>query len=123
MFVDTKKDGEVTTALEPWRKLLLDAAALIERVGLAKRTMLDCTGAVCTRGALILSRKPDLKAIPDWAWDRDAVAIKADYELGRYVSDRAGVHVVHPVVAWNNHPDRKQQDVVATMRACARQGL
>ena len=53
MLYDPKWEKPIIVApLEPWRQLLTEAAAKIDRRGLAKGEALGCDGSLCTMGAL-----------------------------------------------------------------------
>lgn len=57
MYHDEKTAGEPFVAPSPelWQRLLLRGADILERRGLAKRTTINLTGAVCLRGALLIA--------------------------------------------------------------------
>lgn len=52
MFVETKREGEIETKREPWRQLLLEAAAYMEKHGHCIGAAHNLDGAVCIIGAL-----------------------------------------------------------------------
>ena len=92
------------TKLEPWRKLLLDAADGIEAKGHAKG-MIDDSGAMCVVGALSFAAR-----------ERWRLIIEAIEPLRIFLG-------VPCVVDWQDAPERTAAEVIDTMRACAMEGL
>jgi len=98
-------------ALEPWRKILLDAADRIERNGHAKGALITETGAQCALGA-----------IHNWRFDRGVLTASLRTDASAYASRRLD-QMVGNVVKWNNAPERTAEEVITTMRTCALQGI
>lgn len=106
MLFNPKWEQKVTIA--PWRQVLLDAADYIETHGWA-RGISQQGSAVCALEAI--GRCNDN--------GRDAA-----WHLSRLVGPPNGELVIHRcyVVTWNDRPGQTKANVVATMRAVARQG-
>ena len=98
MLFDPKWEQRV--AIEPWRQELLDAADYIETHGWC-RGMARMGSAVCV-----------LEALVQVAPCRDG---HAWMRLAEHLN-------VGSVVGWNDCPGQTKANVVATMRAVARQG-
>lgn len=93
--------------LEPWRKLLLDAADLIEERGHCKSALRNEHGQLCLLGAVLVASRGDLSArvrVPDGA-------VTAMEYVDRYLDEDA--------VDWNNAPDRTPEQVISALRNCA----
>ena len=115
--------------LDPWRRLLLDGADLIERKGLSKYTLCDQdTGAVCARGALI--GEEHLQKRCGW-WDVEISVAVSEYPMAKISATLARVAYdadqrlasylgnCDDVPDWNNAPERTAAEVISAMRACA----
>ena len=113
MFVETKKEGEVT-APETWRELLLRAADEIERRGHAKRVMQDDYGQVCFWGALNYADHGH----PQFPTSNLAIQASENFCAWRR-GDMANPDSSN--ITWNDAPWRSGLEIVATMRACARE--
>lgn len=104
MFLDDKPQGTPHTSpgeyetLQPWRKKLLAAAALIEEFGWAREAE-DEKGRICV-----------LQAFGRVGWDDDTE--EACDRFGEYVGDEH-------VFIWNDCHARDQEEVVAKLRAVA----
>lgn len=121
MFVEEKAKGEVKE-LDAASKLLLRAAALIEKHGLCKGTLVNHAGSYCVRGAMIVAagETPVYIAYPDEGPSRpglgwgnlsiDSVAVEADRRLETKIGNSA---------KWNNEPERTAAEVIDTLRAVA----
>jgi hypothetical protein len=92
--------------LKPWQQLLLDAAALIDKVGWCQGTAVNHQGQLCAAGAMYYSNK--------------VVYLHGDLS----VYNEARNHFLdtikdHNVPTWNDAPGRTQEEVVAAMRKAA----
>lgn len=110
MFTETKKDGESQVQLEPWRRLLLNAADTIERVGHCKMTQCDNEGRMCFIGAVKFHDVGNAKS-----WELTTYGTEALDKMRKYLGE-------HPI-DWNNAPERTGAEVVAGMRDCARSAI
>lgn len=124
MFVETKRDGEsITPPQEPWRDLMLKAADLIDRYGLAKGHLVDEQGQMCVRGALLVAGgATPLRGGGLLGCRTCDQYSEADHHFCRYVIDQLGLFSYDPFNAsalWNNHPDRTKAEVVTELRRCA----
>jgi hypothetical protein len=121
MFVETKTDGEATVKKEPWREILLKAAAYMEEHGHCKLTLETRDGRVCVMGALYIVAgfthsdrterlpcgiRPPQDSIVSWG-----NVMEARNKLSEFVKRDA--------VAWNNDHRRPGSEVVAGMRGAA----
>lgn len=89
--------------LEPWQKMLLDAADCIEKHGWVQGQIGHPQVGFCLSGAIIeVSHDRDMQKAAD--------AVKA--HLRCPPSDHFG-----PVVKWNDAPGRTKEEVVAALRA------
>jgi hypothetical protein len=86
--------------IEPWRQVLLDAAARIERRGLAKGELLGCNGSLCTMGALQEAARNGF------------AALKAAEKLRAFLK-------VQNIPNWNDARLRTKDEVVCALRECA----
>lgn len=103
----------IPAPLEPWRKLLLDAADALETRGHVKGVLCD-GGRVCVRGALNVAVHGN--------YTFPAVYPPSYNEAEQVIADHLGFHNIYDVVEWNNAPERTQAEVVGALRACAAQG-
>lgn len=107
MLWDPKWQVEVTRpALEPWQKVLMDAADVIEKRGWCKGRLESADGAVCTMGALI-------KAV-------SGAVLGGAY---RTASSRFEAYIgTKHVGMWNDNPSRTKEQVVFALCDCALNG-
>lgn len=98
--------------LDDASRLLLKAADLIERWGLAKHTTCDEKGGMCVRGALRVAEGAKHAPHEPNFGDASAVAFEADRRLGVALGGD------NPAF-WNNAKERKPEEVVAKLRAVA----
>ena len=107
MLYDPKWEVQVETKpIEPWRRILLNAADFMERRGHVKGSLCDDDGRVCVIAAINFV---DYGAY-HWGIDSDASTI---------AWDRLCKHIGGSPIAFNNSPDRTGAEIIATMRACA----
>lgn len=104
------------TALDQWRKTLLDGADFLEAHGLARHRLCDHDGSVCARGAMA-QLTPRLVYSNAWI-DRVAVMMQADAHHEAFLGLRS-----NGVPDWSNAPSRTAADVITAMRQCAMEGL
>lgn len=104
MLFDPKWEKQVEAKpLEPWRKILLDAADIIERHGLGKTGQEFARSPYCAVNAIS-------KAGDDYfseAHRRFAEFIGAEPDDTR------------TVFAWNDAPERTKAEVIDALRRCA----
>lgn len=112
MLYDPKWEVPVEAKpIEPWRKLLLDAADYMESNGFCTGFLENCEGAVCARGALFRAAGHEPPRIW-WASDKhDPVVLDADRRLSKFLKEDA---------AGFNNRQKTGEPVVAAMRACAK---
>lgn len=97
--------------------ILTGAADAIETRGHHKGWYVGPCGELCVAGAVYVAAgmEPQFERTPegwpDYRADLDIAARKALLALSR--------HITATAVAWNDHPDRTQEEVVATLRAAA----
>jgi hypothetical protein len=103
VLYDTKW-GNPAVLGDHWRQILLEAADLIERDGHCKDVLDDGQGRHCALGATYLSKD-----------GRPTRMGRAAHLAITHLQDMVGANVP----AWNNHPDRTAEDVIATLRKCA----
>ena len=105
MFQDEKKFGEAQVELQPWQRVLLDAADLLERDGWCQHRTRDDCGRYCALGAvqLVGHYSPFFKLVFD------------DFRI----AERVLYSVVGPIPAWNDQPGRTREEVCAALRQAA----
>ncbi|SRR5258708_3522115 len=111
MLYDKRWEHTETPApsLEPWQKVLLDAADLIERRGLAKGAFVRNGEALCVMGAVLMARYGYL------ALGRDDPDERAACDIFRK-------HInVSDITDWNDVPSRTKAEVVGALRGAAKQ--
>jgi hypothetical protein len=105
----TKPKVDHTPAvLDEVSKLLLAAAAEMERLGHARREMQSCDGSVCIQGALGMARFGNGTAIFD--------------ELCSSAYSRVRANLGGSPMSWNDEHGRTKDQVVAKLRAVALRG-
>jgi hypothetical protein len=106
---------------EPWRKGLLDAAAIIRHNGHTKYMLRDTKG-YCALGAIGQAILGDYTAVCRYDLIEENPAF-------RVAIDRFAAHVGSPldtpwststICSWNNEDKRTKSDVIAALEACAR---
>lgn len=113
MFVEHKEQGEVTEApakLDEASKLLLKAAAVLEKRGHCKNALVEgdpMSGPVCVYGAL------------NAAANEGHAYFGVCGELVYRAAGRVGDAVGGPPDTWNNLPERTAEEVISTMRRVA----
>ena len=105
MLFDTKWAAKLR--VEPWRRVLLDAADFIDRNGWCQHTLHDDKGHVCAAEAL--------RTVAYTAHDMGSYA-GAMTRLSKFVTP--GEHSV-AVVKWNDDDSRTATEVTGAMRVCA----
>ena len=114
MFVETKREGETT--IEPWRKVLLDAADYIEKHGWCQGRIGNAGESVCAVGAMWMAFDGTIPKQANWVKDRavdQAYRAMCNYVMCNYVRS-------YPA-EWNDEPGRTAAEVTAAMRECAAQ--
>lgn len=104
-----------TKRRRPWQKMLLEAANIVERRGLAKGRQEDDDGHVCVQGAISIA------ATGATVNNGDAYCL-ATKMLSRYLRATGVEERLAPETGcayWNNQPERTQEDVVGALRAAA----
>lgn len=102
MLKDPRWDETKTTTLEPWRRLLLDAADYMETHGHCKANFWDAEGQVCLAGAILSVQK---------VGDVDNC-----YRAWRALQAATGAY---DMILWNDAPERTAAEVIQTMREVA----
>lgn len=98
-------------------KLLLKAADLIEKYGLAKWMTCDAEGRMCLRGAIrVAGGAEKARGITAW-WRSDDMEKEADARIRRSLGDRSDFGDTS--ADWNNAYERTKDEVVAKLRAVA----
>lgn len=117
MFVEEKEVGE-EAKLDEATKLLLKAADVLERHGLAKGIRCDGLGSHCVLGAIDVAAGYD----PDFG-EGDDEKSDAWKSAVRRLSDALPLmsHLGSNwnAAEWNNAPERSQFEVVSKLRAVA----
>ncbi len=93
-----------SVTVEPWRKMLLDAADVMERRGHVKKALISNDG-VCLQGALRLAGGQG---------DRESYT-RATGALSRYL----GFVSEHENTVWNDLPERTKDESIAALRGAA----
>jgi len=106
MYIDEKREGEALDILEVRRlkicEVLLDAADYIVQHGWCQGLFEGAGGQVCAIGAL-----RNVSDEQEWAWA---------------AAERLSEHVgYHRIPEWNDSPARNQHQVIAALRAAARE--
>ena len=103
MFVEEKREKVPRrVVLEPWRRVLLDAADYIEGHGWCQHEMYN-GGKVCALGAIVVASRK---------------FAHNDGGAGRRMVE----YLAGPVHLWNDAPSRTQREVTDGLRACATAG-
>lgn len=111
MFLEDKKQGEAT--LEPWRELLLKTADEIENRGWCQGRPENLSGQVCFIGGMAYASgatDPD-----SWNFDASKIATLA------YVRFREFLY--GDPVSWNDAVGQTKENVINTIRKCAKQTI
>ena len=123
MFLEEKAPGEVVQPhrervpeLDEASKLLLKAADVLEKCGLAKWTTYDEQGRMCVSGAMLraagIAPLRDKGSGLNYYWhNAGSLAIEADTRLGKSLNGEPPT--------WNNQPERTVGEVVVKLRAVA----
>lgn len=103
--------------LDEVSRLMLKAADLIEKHGLAKDERCSAEGAYCVHGALAMAETGNPEA-----WDNPL-----EYVATARIFKTLGVQETtffnpRGIAQWNNAPGRTQDEVVAKLRAVALSG-
>lgn len=107
------REGDVST-LQPWQKLLLKAAALIEDRGWCQGTQKDARGRMCAIGAIneAEGNLDDGRCMP---------ITKAGLEANKRLCAVVSPGDFGPAW-WNNADGRTAEEVISTMRRIALTG-
>jgi hypothetical protein len=110
MFVDEKREGEITV-IEPWRQVLFGAADFLENKfgGWCQRYLMDWMGQVCLIGAIT--------TVPQ-TW-QTPMGLR-DYEVRHHAHYRMNKFLGMPAHSWNDALGRTKEEVVDALRNCAR---
>lgn len=125
MFVEEKTQGEPAKVLDETSTLLLKAAALIEKFGLAKWIQADSEGRFCAVGAIVKAAGgiPYGESMDDWREGRGIETGGDACKLAVFRMEDAlrpiAPSQTDPVASWNNVEERTQAEVVSKLRAVA----
>lgn len=114
MFVETKREGEIAVPVtEPWRKILLKAANLIKKRGLAKN-MREVNGTLCLHGAIWMAMTGDAHGgVP-------GKPCMAEIAVYKYLKAQGVTGIAQGGCAqWNNAASRTKEEVIAALRGAA----
>ena len=111
MPFDAENFTTTEVELEPWRRVLLDAAQYIREHGWCQNTVSTKDGRVCAVGAIGAAYEA---AFHDKGC---GIAITAMEHLDRHLS----ISGPWSIPKWNDAPGRTAEDVVAAMEEAARQ--
>lgn len=115
MYASDKAAGEAQVAIEPWRRVLLDAADLLENKGWCQFVREDCYGERhCVLGAIDVSAGYD----PGGIWPPDERK-SGDWQIAVRAVAGQSVRPTFACADWNNHPLRTAAEVIATLRKVA----
>lgn len=117
MYLEDKHSGyglKTTKPLEPWRKLLLDAAERIELRGWCQHNECDGRGRVCILGA-IYNTRPGRGGMQISSGSRHQI----DPDVFRRLEKRMGGK---GIATWNDDYYRTQAEVVKLLREVAMEG-
>jgi hypothetical protein len=111
---------ETKTKSEPWRKSLLDAAAIIRDNGHTKYMLRDARG-FCALGAIGQAIEGDYNAVSRYELTRkSALRVAIDRFAAHVGSTQDSSWSSSIICAWNNDDKRTKEDVIAALEACAR---
>ena len=120
MFVETKREGELAVPLQPWRRVLWNAADYIEKHGHVKGWRQSERGAVCLHGALAMMTIGHASGGNERDDSTDygrACMLIRDYLRSRGVpKDEAAEG---GCAGWNNAKERTAQEVINALREAA----
>lgn len=113
MLYDPKWEEKITVPAEDWRGVLLKAADIIRRRGLAKFAQMDERGAVCIHGAIEIALNGRIKSPEEHC--------EAGRRLCEYLADRgvADLRGQDGAATWNNELERTAEEVIAALEGCA----
>lgn len=96
------------------REVLIKAAAYMQRHGHARGQLENTKGAVCLAGAInkVLTGDPQ-----SWPPRTDRLLKR----IARYLGFKVGYDDYYPAITWNNQNGRTKRQVVAALRATAKQ--
>ncbi len=113
MLYDKRWETKAPVRLEPWQKLLLDAADLIEKGGLAKHRFAisksDGNTSYCAAGALTAA---------DHAKEFLSMSVTGKTAFARF---NAYIGPTRSISTWNDKPERTKEEVVTALRAAVEQ--
>ncbi len=114
MLYDNKRwevKAPVVRSEEPWRKLLLDAADVIEQRGWCQCRLGTQDGAVCAGGAVLSAGN---------CWEGHLSSNPIAAEAARRLRAHIGPgYTCGNIASWNDEPGRTKEEVLATLRAVA----
>jgi hypothetical protein len=119
MFLETKNEPKPVT-LEPWRRLCLEGADLIEKTGLAKHIIKDQCGRYCWLGALFFVQNDGRD---NYGNVHDPVIREAATKTLTYLGIKKDIYPASQMVHWNNARERTSEEVIAAMRGAAKQAI
>ena len=105
----------VTMPLEGWQIVLLKAADIVRRRGLAKYTQRAGDGSVCVQGAISVAVTGQV-----YCSSRNEKYCEATRRLGQYLIAKGEEGADETGNAyWNNAPERTAEEVIAALEGCA----
>lgn len=106
--------------LDEQSRILLRAADLLEKHGLAKHCQRDSEGRMCMAGAIIVAAGGTPETFYSWTGDAlgSCYPSRAAWEAAmRVIKGLPGC--TYGPANWNNAPERTKDEVVAKLRAVA----
>ena len=121
MYAPHNTQTEAPVRYSAEAKLLLDAAQIIRKHGLAKGTRFDDQGRVCVLGALSKAEVGNPWGSP---WFRDGhhsiAAVKALADTLPPIPNSEWDTTHGKCAVWNNAPERTADEVINALESCAR---
>jgi len=103
------KWNPIEIKIEPWQKVLLDAANLLESAGWCQNMMGDSFGRHCAIGAIHAVKCDDLHSMANAACALSK-HIQTGFSRSKYID----------IPDWNDYRGRTKEQVIATMRKVAK---
>lgn len=115
MWFDKRFEQPAVKELTDAQKVLLDAADLVEKRGLAKYTQQDDLGRVCLHGAISIAATGETFRVTPAYQAASAAMYRYLQSTGQGKYLQGKMHCAE----WNNRPERTQEEVAAALRGAA----